>query len=164
MVIGTLGYIGFGDRAKGSGLEGNFLEIFGTDLANKENLYAFTARFSLFLQLMTVFPVLMFIIRTQTYGFLLNNQFPSYLKVAALNLGIVAVTFTFAALNVNVAVVTRFSGAICGIVLIFVVPIVIDRLAAQGEKRLTLCRTVVHGAVICLGLVFLAVQFVPMLT
>jgi sodium-coupled neutral amino acid transporter 9 len=164
MVIGTLGYIGFGDRATGSGLEGNFLEIFGTDLANKQNLYAFTARFSLFLQLMTVFPVLMFIIRTQTFGFLLSNQYPGYFKVAALNIGIIAITYVFAALNVNVAVVTRFSGAICGIVLIFVVPTVIDRLAAQREKRLTLCRTLVHGAIICLGTVFLAVQFVPSLT
>lgn len=164
MVIGTLGYIGFGDRKAGAQLAGNFLEMFGTNLHNREDLYAFTARLSLFCQLMTVFPVLMFIIRTQVYGFLLGAPFPSLWKVVALNILIVAVTYTFAALNVNVAVVTRFSGAICGIVLIFVVPIIIDRLAQTKAGTLTPLRSVLHGGVLLVGLLFLVVQFVPQLT
>lgn len=159
-IIGTAGYLGFADTETGA-VQPNFLEAFPRTLATRWDWYAFSARVSLLLQLLAVFPVLLYIVRSQLLGLLLDSAHPNNRIVVAVNAGLLGVTCTFAALNINVAVVTRFVGAICGAILIFAVPLMIDRLEARTAATYPLSQKLLHVAIASVGALALLCQFIP---
>lgn len=118
---------------------------------------------SLLLQLLTVFPILLMIIRSQFFTLTTGESWPSTPKVLAFNVLLVGITYVVAALDINVANVIRFVGAIAGIVLIFILPVYIDVRACLEEGTLTPLRALVHTTVILVGTLFFIVQFVPSL-
>lgn len=115
-------------------------------------------------QLLVVYPVLVFIIRTQTLGYLYDNTHPGYLRVILTSSGIFSITYIIAALNVDVAAVTRFSGAICGYILIFLVPVGVDYLIRRRDSTWTFTWRVLHAAMMLLGSTVFIIQFIPALS
>jgi sodium-coupled neutral amino acid transporter 9 len=163
MLVGVLGYLGFSAAADHRApFKSNFLDIFGTTFDTGIEVYAFTARMALCCQLLTVLPLLLLIIRTHFFGLLLNTAWPGFWRVAGLNAGIMAVTYVFAALNLDVSDVVRYTGAIGGILLIFAVPLLIDmRAARQSETGPGCGRWAMHIGIWAVGIGFFVLQFVP---
>jgi sodium-coupled neutral amino acid transporter 9 len=110
-----------------------------------------------------VFPLLLLIIRTQLFGLLLKTTYPGFWKVAALNAAIMAITFTFAALDLQISVVLRFTGAIGGLALVFGVPVAIDLIVRRREGRDKPWAYALHGFIMAVGTLFFLLQFVPAL-
>lgn len=176
-IVGALGYVGFADAhtaaecsySPGSDapcvLKSNFLAMFGTDFADGADAYAFTARVSLLFQLFTVFPLLLLIIRNQLFVLLYQSAYPSYRHVALLNFVIMAVTFTFAALDLQISQVLGFTGAIGGFVIVFAVPLAIDYVRHEkDEAGLSTLRLALYAFILAIGLLFLILQFIPIAT
>lgn len=107
----------------------NFLAMFGTSLGDSWGIYALSARMSLLLQLFTVFPLLLLIIRAQVWGFVCGTSWPGFTRVAGLNFVIMACTFAAAAVDAKVSEVLRFVGAIGGLIIVYAVPLAVH--AAQ---------------------------------
>lgn len=117
-------------------LQSNFLAMFGTDLQTGSDIYAFTARCALLLQLFTVFPILLLIVRSQVWSLVLKHtQWPGFTRVAGLNFALMAVTFTFAALDLQISEVLRFVGAVGGFVIVFAVPAGIHYVSRHRQIR-----------------------------
>jgi sodium-coupled neutral amino acid transporter 9 len=129
----------------------------------RSDIYAFCARFALVFQLMTVFPLLLLIIRTQVFGLLWRNTYPSVLHVSGLNAAVMAITFTMAALNLQVSSVLRFTGAIGGIALVFFVPVAIDVVVRRKAGTASPLVYAMHALIMAVGVLFFALQFVPTL-
>lgn len=170
MLIGVLGYFGFAALKPGKGvnlaLQSNFLDMFGSTFTKGLDIYAFTARLSLFFQLVTVFPILLMIIRTQFFGYLMQTTWPGQMYVAALNFGIMALSFALAAMNMDVGTVVRITGALGGLVLIYLVPLGSDlvKTARDGDGTVPWSKWLINIGLIVGAACLLALQFVPALT
>ncbi len=117
-------------------LSSDFLANFGSDLASPGTVYAFATRVSLLLQLFTVFPILLLIIRNQCFNLFLGTEWPGALPVAALNAGVMGVSFVFAALDLQIGAVLGYVGAVGGFVIVFAVPVAMEAVALLRAKRL----------------------------
>jgi solute carrier family 38 (sodium-coupled neutral amino acid transporter), member 9 len=191
-LVGVMGSFGFADahtKADCAQINGatpsacaptsDFLSAFSSDLSTSLNIYAFTARTSLLLQLVTVFPILLLIIRGQVFTLTLGTSWPGWPRVLALNLLVMFLTTLFAALNLQIGTVLRFVGAIGGLVIVFAVPVGME-LVARGSQYLDLTTLtteplkakellrslgfiewVIAALVLLLGLAFSILQFVP---
>eukprot|EP00937_MAST-01D_sp_MAST-1D-sp2_P001179 g1179.t1 len=126
LAVGLLGYVGFGDKP----VTQNFLAAFAED-----DWLAFGTRFAMFLQLITVYPLILFIVRTQLFGILLKTQWPGRARVVCLNAGVMALSTLCAALDVPLARVLGLTGAICSFALVYCIPV-----GAHLKARDTLLR------------------------
>ncbi|EQC40631.1 hypothetical protein SDRG_01713 [Saprolegnia diclina VS20] len=151
--VGALGYIGFPHGH----IHQNFLDAFPIT-----DVFAFSARASLLLQLATVYPLVLLIVRTQLFHLVFHTAWPGLLPVVGLNVIVMTVTTLFAIYYPNFGDVLRFTGAIGGFVLIFGVPIGIHLNARVAKRHLTKRSLVVYGAMGWIGLGLLVLQFVPM--
>jgi sodium-coupled neutral amino acid transporter 9 len=80
-------------------------------------------------------------------------------QVALLNAAVMGLTFTFAALDLQISLVLRFTGAIAGLVLIFAIPIAIDVKERLRDGKLGVMRGVLHASIIALGVAVFIMQF-----
>lgn len=142
-------------------LKSNFLAMFGTDLGDASDIYAFSARVALLFQLFTVFPILLLIIRTQVFSLVLGTPWPGSLRVAGLNFLVMGITFAFAATDLQISEVMRFVGAIGGFVIVFAVPAAIDYVKRKDESTASWLSYSREAFIITVGLFFLIVQFIP---
>ena len=167
-------------------LNSDFLANFGSDFSSGSNVYAFTARTSLLLQLFTVFPILLLIIRNQAFELFLGKEWPGWLAVAGLNFSVMSVTTLFAALDLQIGVVLSYVGAVGGFVIVFAVPVGMEAVAKcreasegfvvgeesldevgvggvtlAGLSRLAFSDKVWLSGVLGVGLVFFVAQFFP---
>ncbi|KAF0687638.1 Aste57867_20622 [Aphanomyces stellatus] len=149
VVVGVLGYIGFPQGH----IQQNFLDAFPV-----QDVFAFAARLSLLLQLATVYPLFFLIIRTQLFGLVFQNAWPSLSRVMLLNVAIMTTTTLFAIYYPNVGDILRFTGAFGGLVLIFVVPLAIH--LKQLKDRRTWPAAVSASFLVLVGLTLLVLQFV----
>lgn len=167
--VGAIGYLGFADARTPAEcaapesciLRSNFLGEFGTTLSNFFDIYAFTARATLLLQLVTVYPLLLLIVRTQAFGLLAGSAYPSYLKVALLNGAMMGITFAFAALDLQISAVLSYTGAIGGLVIIVLIPVAIDISVRRKAGTMSPLRWALHGFIALLGFAVFALQFIP---
>ncbi|RQM25282.1 hypothetical protein B5M09_008464 [Aphanomyces astaci] len=153
ITVGVLGYIGF---PTGVSIQQNFLDAFP---ANRD-VFAFAARMSLLLQLATVYPLFFVIIRTQVFGLVFQNTWPSAWRVVLLNLGIMATTTAFAVYYPHVGDILRFTGAAGGLVLIFVAPIGLHWKQQRAQRLWTRGSMLVHVVIVLVGVTLLVLQFV----
>jgi sodium-coupled neutral amino acid transporter 9 len=172
--VGVLGYFGFADAHSKSDcaaspplslvspciLKSNFLAMFAQDLSNKAAAYTLSARAALLLQLFTVFPLLLLIIRTQVFSLVYGSEWPSSYKVYIINLLVCAVSFTFAAQDLSVSEVMRFVGAGGGFVIVFAVPAAMDYMWHKREGKVSFSRVALDVFVVLVGLSFLVMQFI----
>jgi hypothetical protein len=112
-LIGGSAYIRFNHEE----LPQDFLNLFP-----QNDVTAVIARICLLLQLMTVFPLILYVVRIQFFGYLFNKQYPGRTQVVLLNGTILLCTTLITLYYPKVGDIQRYTGAICGFILIFLMP------------------------------------------
>jgi len=150
--IGSLFFLAFPDNKECIGQ--NVLE----NLKKTDGL-AIIARFFLFFQMGTVFPLLIFIFRVQfLYVAFKVRDYPGFLYVLLLNATTVTVCTITAIEYPNVADIIGWSGAICGLVYIFCLPCLVSVLIKRENGTITTKYYILHGSLIVLGIAILIMK------
>nr|XP_061836652.1 neutral amino acid transporter 9-like [Nerophis lumbriciformis]XP_061836653.1 neutral amino acid transporter 9-like [Nerophis lumbriciformis]XP_061836654.1 neutral amino acid transporter 9-like [Nerophis lumbriciformis] len=135
-------------------LEPNFLDNFPSD-----DVMVFVARTFLLFQMITVYPLLGYLVRVQMMGQIFGNHYPSFFHVLALNILIVGAGVLMARFYPNIGSIIRFSGATCGLALVFVFPSLVHMISQRRQGTLRWPSAVFHSCLILLGLANLVAQF-----
>uniref|UniRef100_A0A8C5M9H0 Neutral amino acid transporter 9 n=1 Tax=Leptobrachium leishanense TaxID=445787 RepID=A0A8C5M9H0_9ANUR len=136
-------------------IQQNFLDNFPSS-----DILAFVARIFLLFQMMTVYPLLGYLVRVQLLGHLFGKPYPSVFHVLALNIAVVGVGVIMARFYPNIGIIIRFSGAACGLAFVFVYPSLIHMISLHRNKQLKMPSAIFHTFVIILGLGNLGAQFI----
>jgi len=119
------------------------------------------AKVFLFFQMMTVFPLIMYLLRVSVLFPIYKNVWPGLPHIVLLNSSIITVCVLFAIYMPNIGTVLRFSGAACGLTIIFALPILVY-LASQRRQAasgLTWTSLVFHSLIVILGVANFIAQF-----
>uniref|UniRef100_A0A674NVW0 Neutral amino acid transporter 9 n=1 Tax=Takifugu rubripes TaxID=31033 RepID=A0A674NVW0_TAKRU len=98
-------------------IEPNFLDNFPSS-----DIMVFVARSFLLFQMITVYPLLGYLVRVQLMGQMFGSHYPSFFHVLLLNVMVVGAGVLMAMFYPNVGSIIRYSGAICGLALVFILP------------------------------------------
>ncbi|KAI0230446.1 Sodium-coupled neutral amino acid transporter 9 [Lamellibrachia satsuma] len=112
---------------------------------------AFASRLFLFFQMVTVFPLILYIFRIQLLGALCGSIYPSWKHVLGLNAGVLSICLLFAIFLPQIGVIIRFSGALCGFAYVFTLPCIIHMLSLKSKGQLTWPIIIFHSAIIVFG-------------
>ncbi|XP_077981323.1 neutral amino acid transporter 9-like [Glandiceps talaboti] len=153
--VGVIFYMSFPQRK--SCIESNLLDNFPSN-----DILAFVARICLFLQMVTVFPLLIYIFRLQFMHTLFGAVYPGFLHVFLLNMCILALCVIFAIFLPQIGTIIRFSGAFCGLAYVFALPCLVHMLYLRQTKRLSWLSALVHSFIILLGVANFVGQFAIM--
>ncbi|XP_078527994.1 neutral amino acid transporter 9-like [Lissotriton helveticus] len=123
------------------------------------DVWGMIGRLLMLFQLITVYPLLAFIIRVQLFQELFKKVYPSFFHVLALNILLVVLGSLMAKFYPNIGSIIRYSGAICGLVFIFIFPFLIHLIDLQRKGKRTVLTTIFHVFLILLGLANLIGQF-----
>lgn len=132
----------------------NFLNNFGPG-----DLLSAVARVFLLFQMLTVYPLLTFLVRIQFYYSTLGKVYPSVFHVIALNVCIVLIGISFAMFFPSVGSILRFVGSASGLVYVFTLPCLVHLKRLHAEGRLTWWSAALHGGIIVAGVANLLGQF-----
>lgn len=135
-------------------IEPNFLDNFPSS-----DIVVFVARAFLLFQMTTVYPLLGYLVRVQLMGHFFGNHYPSFLHVFILNCFIVFSGVLMAWLYPNIGSIIRYSGATCGLALVFIFPSAIHLKALRQSGELRWPSACFHIFLILLGVANLAAQF-----
>uniref|UniRef100_A0A8C3AUA1 Neutral amino acid transporter 9 n=1 Tax=Cyclopterus lumpus TaxID=8103 RepID=A0A8C3AUA1_CYCLU len=135
-------------------IEPNFLDNFPTS-----DVMVFVARTFLLFQMITVYPLLGYLVRVQVMGQIFGNHYPSFFHVLALNILIVGSGVLMAKFYPNIGSIIRFSGATCGLALVFVFPALVQMISLRRQGVLRWPSALFHTFLILLGVANLLAQF-----
>lgn len=135
-------------------LEPNFLDNFPSS-----DVMVFVARTFLLFQMITVYPLLGYLVRVQVMGQIFGSHYPSFLHVLALNILIVGTGVLMAKFYPNIGSIIRFSGATCGLALVFVFPALVHMISMKRQGTLRWPSALFHSFLIVLGGANLLAQF-----
>ena len=121
--------------------------------------WALTARIFLFFQMVTVFPLLIYILRVQLY-FAIFKKNPNFISTVLCNAVIISVCVIFAMKLPHIGTIIRFTGAVCGFVYLFFLPVCLYLRWQQHLGTLTTKSIILHGILICWSFSNLVLQFV----
>ncbi|XP_025415474.1 sodium-coupled neutral amino acid transporter 9-like isoform X2 [Sipha flava] len=152
ILIGITFYVCF-PLAK-SCIEDNFLNNFP-----RTDVFSIIARIFLFFQLLTVYPLISYMLRVQVFAALELSIYPSVLHVIALNCLVIIICVLFAIFMPHIGTVIRFSGAICGFVYIYTLPTMLHLSSQNRRNLLTIGSIIFHVSISILGLANLIAQF-----
>ena len=120
------------------------------------------ARSAVLIQSMTVYPVLLFIVRSQVFTALYGKGYPGPLPVLVLSSLMATITTVFTALGVDIADVLKFAGAGGGLVCCEVLPALIHAKVSRERGALTAWRVLVVVLLCVFGVMCFALQIIPM--
>ncbi|XP_068190645.1 neutral amino acid transporter 9 [Antennarius striatus] len=135
-------------------IQPNFLDNFSSSDA-----MVFVARTFLLFQMITVYPLLGYLVRVQIMGQLFGSPYPSFFHVLAQNILIVGAGVLMAKFYPNIGSIIRFSGATCGLALVFIFPALIHMISLKRQGNLRWPSALFHSFLILLGLTNLVAQF-----
>ncbi|XP_051973843.1 sodium-coupled neutral amino acid transporter 9-like [Xyrauchen texanus] len=135
-------------------IEPNFLDNFPSS-----DILVFVARTCLLFQMTTVYPLLGYLVRVQLMGQIFGDHYPGFLHVFVLNIVVVGAGVLMARFYPNIGSIIRYSGAMCGLALVFVLPSLIHMIALKRRGELRWPSTVFHSLLILLGVANLLGQF-----
>ncbi|XP_059394858.1 neutral amino acid transporter 9-like [Carassius carassius] len=135
-------------------IEPNFLDNFPSS-----DVLVFVARTGLLFQMTTVYPLLGYLVRVQLMGQLFGDHYPGFLHVFILNILVVGTGVLMARFYPNIGSISRYSGAICGLALVFVLPSLIHMISLRRRGELRWPSAVFHSFLILLGVANLFGQF-----
>lgn len=135
-------------------IEPNFLDNFPSS-----DVMVFVARGFLLFQMITVYPLLGYLVRVQVMTQFFGNTYPSFFHVLLLNILIVGAGVLMAMFYPNIGSIIRFSGAMCGLALVFIFPALIHMISLHRQGALTWPSAVFHSFLILLGIANLLAQF-----
>jgi len=118
------------------------------------------AKVFLFFQMMTVFPLIMYLLRVSVLFPLFKTVWPGLTHILVLNSSIIVVCVLFAIYMPNIGTVLRFSGAACGLVIIFALPILVYLASVKRQTgSISTISLVLHSIIILLGTCNFLAQF-----
>jgi len=132
----------------------NFLNNFGSG-----DVLSATARVFLLFQMLTVLPLLLYLIRCQCSYAIMGVVYPGVIYVCLLNAAVIAVAIFFAVFFPHVGNILRYVGSLSGLVYVFALPCAVYLKREQMMGRLTIGKLIGHGIIMALGLGNLMAQF-----
>ncbi|KAF4107872.1 neutral amino acid transporter 9 [Onychostoma macrolepis] len=135
-------------------IEPNFLDNFPSS-----DVLVFVARTCLLFQMTTVYPLLGYLVRVQLMGQIFGDHYPGFLHVFILNIFVVGAGVLMARFYPNIGSIIRYSGAICGLALVFVLPSLIHMISLKRRGELRWPSIIFHSFLILLGVANLFGQF-----
>ncbi|XP_037548373.1 sodium-coupled neutral amino acid transporter 9 [Nematolebias whitei] len=135
-------------------IEPNFLDNFPCS-----DVLVFVARFLLLFQMITVYPLLGYLVRVQVMGQLFGNHYPSFFHILTLNIIIVGAGVVMAKFYPNIGSIIRYSGAICGLALVFLFPALVHMISLKQQGKLSWPSAFFDSFLILLGMANVVAQF-----
>jgi len=154
-IPGVLGSVAFRYVPTDS-IQQNFLNQF----SNKD-IIANIARSSVLLQLIGIYPLLLYVIRVQLFEATMNKTYPGFILTFILNLFCCLSTTLFACFYPNVGTVLTYVGAICGLVYLFILPIGVHLSVMRKLGQLRWYSVIFHISLVIFGASILVLQFIP---
>ncbi|CAG9854635.1 unnamed protein product, partial [Phyllotreta striolata] len=158
LFLGAAFYIAF--PLKKTCIEDNLLNNF-----SKQDVMALIARVLLFFQLFTVFPFVTYMLRGEImscikliFGKERHGEF-SYTKTIIININIVFICLMFACFLPKIGTLIRYTGALSGLIYVFVMPSLLKMASLRKENSLTFTKGFLHVGLIILGALNLISQF-----
>ena len=122
LAFGILGYIGFSAKNFDGDFKDNWFRFFKGD-----NYFILILRLLNVFQLLSIFPVLNYIVRIQFFGIFFNNSFPSYLHIVIFSFILIILCFLILYfLYESLSSLISNIGAGTGLFLIFLIPIIVN--------------------------------------
>ena len=119
-------------------------------------------RLAVLVQSMSVYPVLLFIVRSQLFAaFVYRRPYPGPLPTFVLAVVQATITTSFTALGVDIADVLKFAGAGGGLVCCFGLPALIHAKVSWQQGTLTCCRTAIVAFLCAYGVFCVVMQLIP---
>ncbi|CAH1278577.1 unnamed protein product [Diabrotica balteata] len=141
-------------------IEDNLLNNF-----SKKDVMALIARILLFFQLFTVYPFVTYMLRadiltaiSMIFGKERNKEF-SYIKTIIINFSFVFICILFACFMPRIGTLIRYTGALSGLIYIFVMPSLLKMASLKQEGALSIPAIIIHVIIIILGILNLISQF-----
>uniref|UniRef100_A0A8C7LAU2 Neutral amino acid transporter 9 n=1 Tax=Oncorhynchus kisutch TaxID=8019 RepID=A0A8C7LAU2_ONCKI len=132
----------------------NFLDNFPSS-----DVLVFVARTCLLFQMTTVYPLLGYLVRVQMMSQVFGKHYPSFFHVFTLNIFIVGTGVCMAKYYPNIGSIIRYSGATCGLALVFVFPSLVHMISQKRRGELSWPSAIFHSLLIVLGVANVAGQF-----
>ena len=124
-----------------------------------DDVMSAVARVMLLFQMITVFPLLTYVCRSQVLYSLTSRAYPGFLPVLGVNVVIITVCTLFAIFMPRIGTIIRYMGSFCALGLIFTFPVAGHLLAKHRKGHLTRPSLVFHLAIIAVGAVNFGLQF-----
>ena len=122
LAFGILGYIGFSAKNFDGDFKDNWFRFFKGD----DKFILFLRALNV-IQLLSIFPILCYIIRIQFFGIFFNNNFPSYLHIVIFSFILIILCFLILYfLYESLSSLISNIGAGTGLFLIFLIPIIVN--------------------------------------
>ncbi|CAD5221798.1 unnamed protein product [Bursaphelenchus okinawaensis] len=147
IVIGCMFYLAFPGRREC--ISDNFLNNFGSG-----DVLSATARMFLLFQMITVLPLLMYLVRVQFSYVFTGTVYPGLLYVCLINVLVILVAVFFCIVYPHVGGILRYVGSLSGLVYIFALPSLVHLKKLQNSGKLTNAQIVIHSIIILLGMAF----------
>ncbi|XP_077981718.1 neutral amino acid transporter 9-like [Glandiceps talaboti] len=151
--IGVVFYITF--PIQKNCIESNLLDNFPSG-----DIMAVIGRILLLFQLITIYPLLLYIMRVQLMNTIFGNSWPGLKYVIFLNTIVVALCVVCAIKLPEIGTIIRFSGAFSGLAYIFTLPCLVYMVHLWRQGRLTWVNALFHSCIIALGVANFIGQFV----
>jgi len=128
------------------------------DNISLNDLMVFVAKFFQILQLITVYPTVNFVLRSQLFLGIFKDPFCSYKHVVVFNILTILICVLISIFYPRVNTVIRYVGSVAGLAYVFFFPCFVYLLHCYKNNKLTWYSAVGHGSIILLGLLNLASQ------
>eukprot|EP00123_Amoebidium_parasiticum_P004425 comp15731_c0_seq1/m.12924 comp15731_c0_seq1/g.12924 ORF comp15731_c0_seq1/g.12924 comp15731_c0_seq1/m.12924 type:complete len:545 (-) comp15731_c0_seq1:2-1636(-) len=132
----------------------NILDTFPSN-----NMWALVARVFLLFQMITVFPLLAYVVRIQTFQVLFNSDFPGWVPVLSLNVVVAGLCLAAAVYFSSIGTILRFTGALSGAFVMFLLPCAVWMRVQHRRGELTVLGAVFNCTLVALGFANFAAQF-----
>ncbi|XP_039286782.1 sodium-coupled neutral amino acid transporter 9 homolog isoform X2 [Nilaparvata lugens] len=151
--VGLVIYVSF--PAAKSCIQDNILNNFLTG-----DFMTLFARFFLFFQLITVYPLILFMLRNQVLTMIFQSNYPSVSSVVGFNAVIVSLCVFFAIVFPQIGHIIRFTGAIAGFIHVYSMPCLLKIMSEKADGSLTTTSMIIHVAIPILGFINIIAQFI----
>lgn len=117
-----------------------------------------TARIVLLFQLITVYPLLAYMLRIQLFSWICKGTSNRAL-VLFINLILVSICIIFATFVPYIGTIVRYTGALSGFIYVFTFPNLLHLSILKKEGKLGVCSILFHLGIPVIGILNLIVQF-----
>eukprot|EP01134_Creolimax_fragrantissima_P006098 CFRG6098T1 len=152
LVVGMAFFVAYQGYHKD--IPSNILDSFGSN-----NYWALVCRVFLLFQIITVYPLICFVIRIQVFQVMYGADYPGPTPVLVLNSILVGCCVLCAIFYANVGSILKWTGAVSGTICVFVIPIGVWLVLQKRNDQLTPSSLIGHAIIVLLALINLGAQF-----
>ncbi|TRY74665.1 hypothetical protein TCAL_00718 [Tigriopus californicus] len=155
LLIGVLFYLSF--PLPKNCIADNFLNNFHTN-----NPIMAVCRVFLLFQLVTVFPIIMLILRNQVLSLMPTVSQDNNTLITFINVSTCGFCVFIAIIYPNIGNIIRYSGAACGMIMMFVAPCLCHMMYMREESQVHPMAIILEVIIICAGVLNFVAQFLPL--